>query len=316
MVTCVARVAATSGWSWKLCLRRVLRRSHARMLAALAVSAYAAGMFSAIFDGIGRHPRPVIGGVVVVAVGFAGVQQLAAPGSDTRYAIPALLSLLAVGCGVLILVALVRPRPAAFVVDAQASAFRTVSQPGHVFNAASSVLLSATMVTSRVVAPDLDGAPGWDRMSRTLDVLAVVLVALSAMAVAAVWRGSGLWLRPDGLMERNPLGSLTVPWDALSTRSLPSTTQSAQSLRLGYTRPDLVRRYGLAIIRRRISTDTVNALFLVHTLHHYLTKPEQRQTIGTEPGYAELLRALHGATPRQPTGGLPATGPGSEASAG
>ncbi len=245
----------------------------------------------------------MIGGVVVVAVGFAGVQQLAAPGSDTRYAIPALLSLLALGCGVLILVALARPRPAAFVVDVQASAFRTVSQPGHVFNAASSVLLSATLVTSRVVAPDRDGAAGWDWMSGTLDVLGVVLVVLAAVTVAAVWRGNGLWLRPAGLMERNPLGSLTVPWNALSTRSLPPTTPSAQSLRLVYTRPDLVRRHGLAIIRRRISTDTVNALFLVHTLHHYLTNPEQRQSIGTESGYAELLRALHSATPRQPTGG-------------
>lgn len=258
-------------------------------------------MFSAIFDGVGRHPRSVISGMVVVAAGFAGLQQLAAPGTDTRYAIPALLSLLAVVSCVLALVAMVRPRPAAFVVDVQAAAFRPVSQPGHVFSAASNVLLSATMVTSRVVAPDWDGDPGWDRMSRTLDVLAVIQVALAALLVAAAWRGSGVWLRPEGLMQRNPLGSATVPWDALSPSSLPPTTPSALSLRLVYARPELVRRRGLEISRRRIRTDTVNALFLVHTLHYYLTHPEQRQAIGTEPGYANLLRVLHGSTPRQPT---------------
>jgi hypothetical protein len=42
-----------------------------------------------------------------------------------------LLSLPALTSGMLILVALVRPRPAAFVVDVQAVAFRTVSQPGY-----------------------------------------------------------------------------------------------------------------------------------------------------------------------------------------
>lgn len=250
-------------------------------------------MFSAIADGIGRHPRSAIGAVLVVAADLAVVQQLAPADSDTRYAIPALLSLLALASGVLILVALARPRPAAFVVDD--GAFRTVPQPGHVFNAASGVLLSATMVTSRVVAPDRDGDPGWDRMSTTLDVLAVVLVALTAVTVAAVWRGGGVWLRRDGLMERSPLGSVTVPWDALAPGSLPPTTPSALSLRLVYAKPELVRRRGPVISRHRIRTDTVNALFLVHTLHYYLTHPEQRQAIGTEPGYADLLRALHGA---------------------
>jgi hypothetical protein len=256
-------------------------------------------MLSAIFDGVGRHPRSVISGVVVVAAGFAGAQLLAAPDTGVRYAVPALLSLLALVSGVLAVVAMTRPRPAAFVVEA--AAFRTVSQPVHVINAASNVLLSATIVTSRVVAPDRDGDPGWDLMSRTLDILAVVLAALSALLVAAVWRGSGVWLRRDGLMERNPLGSVTVPWDALSPSSLPPTTPTATSLRLVYAKPELVRRRGLDINRRRIRTDTVNALFLVHTLHYYLTHPEQRQAIGTGPGYADLLRALHGTTPRQPT---------------
>ncbi|GAA1542037.1 hypothetical protein GCM10009827_071910 [Dactylosporangium maewongense] len=259
-------------------------------------------MFSAIFDGIGRHPRSMIGGVVLIAVGSAGVQLLAAPDSDTRYAIPAVLSLLVLASSVLSLVALARPRPAAFVVDARSAAFRTVSHPRQVLARAAAVLISTAQATSRMAAHAREGDPAWDPMSRTSDVLAAVLVVLAALLVAAVWRGSGLWLRQDGLTERNPLGSVTVPWDALSPSALPPTTPSAWSLRLGYAKPELVRRRGLAS-SRRISTDTVNALFLVHTLHYYLTHPEQRQAIGTESGYADLLRVLYGATPRQPVDG-------------
>ncbi|MEV0564875.1 hypothetical protein [Dactylosporangium sp. NPDC050588] len=199
-------------------------------------------------------------------------------------------------------VAMVRPRPAAFVVDARSAAFRTVPQPRQVFAAASIALISTAQVTARMGAHGREDDPGWDPMSRTLDVLAVVLVVLAALLVAAAWRGSGVWLDRDGLTERNPLGSVTVPWDALSPSSLPPTTPSAMSVRLEYTKPELVRRRGLAT-SRRISTDTVNALFLVHTLHYYLTHPEQRQAIGTESGYADLLRLLYGATPRQPVNG-------------
>jgi hypothetical protein len=255
-------------------------------------------MFSALFDGIGRHPRSVIGGVVLIAVGSAGVQQLAAPDSDVRHAIPALLGLLVLTASVLGLVAIARPRPAAFVVDVRSAAFRTVLHPSHVFSATFGVLISAAQVTSRMAAHGREADAGWDPMSRTLDVLAAALLVLATLLVAAVWRGSGVWLRPDGLTERNPLGSVTVPWDALSPGSLPPTTPSAVSLRLAYAKPELVRRHGLAISRQRIRTDTVNALFLVHTLHYYLTHPEQRLAIGTESGHADLLRVLHGATPR------------------
>ncbi|MDG6108252.1 hypothetical protein Daura_21685 [Dactylosporangium aurantiacum] len=82
------------------------------------------------------------------------------------------------------------------------------------------------------------------------------------------------------------------------TTSLPPTTPSALFLRLTYARPDLVRTAGLPFTRRRIRTDTINAVFLTHTMHYDLVQPERRQRIGTAASYTELLNTLYGTTPR------------------
>ncbi len=230
---------------------------------------------------------------------LAGVHLLSAPESGIRFAIPVLLSLLALTAVVLAPVAVSRWRPAAFTVDAAASAFRSLPQPGHVYQAAGTAFFSANFITITVnMHTTLRRWPSPDRaeqfMAATMVILAVLLVVLSVVSVTAAWRGIGVQLRPDGLRDRSMLGTLTVPWDALTTASLPSTTQSALFLQLTYARPDLVRVAGLPLTRRRIRTDTVNALFLAHTLHHYLVHPERRQRIGTAAGYTELLTALHG----------------------
>jgi hypothetical protein len=56
---------------------------------------YAAGMISAVFAGTARRPRWVLGGAVALAGVLVGVQLLSAPDSGIRFAIPVLLSLLA-----------------------------------------------------------------------------------------------------------------------------------------------------------------------------------------------------------------------------
>lgn len=257
---------------------------------------YAAGMISAILAGTARRPRWVLGGAVSLAGVLAAVHLLSAPESGIRFTIPVLLSLLALTAVVLAPVAVSRWRPATFTVDAAASAFRALPQPGHVYQAAGMAFFSANFITFTVNM--LRGWPSPDRADRfmadTMVILAVLLVVLSVVSITAAWRGIGVQLGTDGLQDRSMLGTLTVPWDALTTASLPPTTPSALFLQLTYARPDLIRAAGLPLTRRRIRTDTVNALFLTHTLHHYLVHPERRQRIGTAAGYTELLTALHG----------------------
>ncbi|MET7418733.1 hypothetical protein [Dactylosporangium sp. NPDC005555] len=262
-------------------------------------------MISAILAGTARHPRRVLGGGVAVAGGLLGVHLLAAPYSGTRFAVAALLPLLGLVFMVLTLVAQARWRPAAFVVDAGVPAFRTLRQPGHVYNASGVAFMSAAAVTAAVNARGVPRDPASSdliglAMARTLGILALLIVVMAVLLAAAVaWRGIGVQLRPEGVMDRSLLGTVTVPWDALTTNSLPPTTPSARLLRLTYARPDLVRVTGLPLTRQ-INTDTVNALFLAHTLHHYLIHPQHRPHIGTAAGYAELLTALHGPGPRRP----------------
>ncbi|MEV4138923.1 hypothetical protein AB0J72_43010 [Dactylosporangium sp. NPDC049742] len=256
-------------------------------------------MISAILAGVARHPRWVLGGAVALAGVLVGVHLLSAPDSDLRYAIPVLPPLLGLAALVLASVALTRRRPAAFTVDAGAGVFRTPPPANHVLQAAGSAFMATTMImaaaNSRTMQRDW---PSPDPAVRFTDdvmvVLACLLVVLIVPQIAAVWRGIGVELGPDGLKDRSALGTLTVPWDALTTASLPPTTPSALSLRLTYARPDLVRAAGLPLTRRRISTDTVNALFLAHAVHYYLVHPQRRQGIGTSAGYAELMTALYG----------------------
>jgi hypothetical protein len=254
-------------------------------------------MISAILAGTARRPRWVLGGAVSLAGVLVGVHLLSAPNSGTRSAISVLLSLLALAAVSLAPVALTRWRPAAFTVNVAASAFRALPQPYHVYQATGSALFTATFITFTVNMHTVHRSwPSLDRteqfMDDTMVILAVLLAVLSVVSITAAWRGIGVQLRPDGLQDRSMLGTLTVPWDALTTASLPPTTPSALLLRLAYARPELVRATGLPLTRR-IRADTVNALFLAHTLHHYLIHPERRQRIGTAAGYTELLTALH-----------------------
>ncbi|MFF5225383.1 hypothetical protein [Dactylosporangium sp. NPDC000521] len=212
-------------------------------------------------------------------------------------------SVLAVAAVFLAGSALKRWRPAAFTVDAAAGAFRTLPQPNHVLQAVGMALMSANMTTFTVnfhtMEPDPPiRDPFGHSMGDVMVVLAVMLVVLTALQIAGVWRGIGVQLGPDGLKDRSLLGTLTVPWDALTTASLPPTTPTALVLRLTYARPELVRVAGLPLTRRQIRTDTVNALFLAHAVHHYLVHPERRQGIGTAAGYTELISALYGAAHR------------------
>jgi hypothetical protein len=96
-----------------------------------------------------------------------------------------------------------------------------------------------------------------------------------------------------GLVDRRPLGTLTVPWQALAPGYPHPSPPLAASLVLTYARPELVRRRGLVFSWRRLATHNVDPLFLGYTIAYYVAYPQQRPAICTQAEYDQL----HGARP-------------------
>jgi len=60
-------------------------------------------------------------------------------------------------------------------------------------------------------------------------VLAVGLLSVAGAVLVTIWRGIGVELRPDGLVDRNPFGKVAFPWDALA----PGTRSPARGRQRG-----------------------------------------------------------------------------------
>ena len=83
-----------------------------------------------------------------------------------------------------------------------------------------------------------------------------------------------------------------VPWDALATGYHSPVRSTARLLTLTHARPELVRRRGLVLSRRRIGVDSVNAGFAGHAIAIYVANPSHRAAIGTQAEYDNLLRTF------------------------
>src|SRR5258705_10407266 len=165
---------------------------------------YAAGVLSAMFAGAVRHRRMALTGAVILMFGVVAMALL------THGVGRALLTfgfgLLVLLLGVLGLVAYFQPKQAAFVVDPRTPAFRTLPHEGQVFAALTIISLSTEGVLGRLSFNHrLAGGP-MALVLRMQDVelwvLAAVVVALAAANLALAWRGVGVQLRPDGLVDR------------------------------------------------------------------------------------------------------------------
>jgi hypothetical protein len=247
----------------------------------------------AIFVAITRHRRPILAATIVTAAGMLALIALSAPDGVARHALSAVPGLLVFPCVVLALIATAQPRPAMFVVDPRTPAFRTPPHAAPVCRAAATIFMVcffAAQTLNGWSMPNDEPTPAVLRLLGAVPTCA--LLAVAAITVAAAWRGDhGVQLRPDGLIDRSPLGTLTVPWQALAPGYPLPVQPNAASLALTYTRPELEQRRGLAS-RRFIRTDNIDALFLVHAIRHYLAHLDQQSAIGTQTEYDHLLRAL------------------------
>ena len=114
--------------------------------------------------------------------------------------------------------------------------------------------------------------------------LALFLPVLMVVNVAGTWRGKGIELRPDGLRDREALGTLVVP--------LPGSADRRHTLRVRYAHPDLVRRRGLVTSRKRLSTSTIDPHLAAQLIRYYTTHPEHRSAIGTHAEHDRVLTEI------------------------
>jgi hypothetical protein len=250
--------------------------------------------------GIVRYRRLVVGTAVVCAAACVGLQLLAAPRSSGRLVLVLLPGAVAVACLVLSITALRDARPAAFVVDPRTPAFRPVPRRTDVYAAVSVIFLAGGQVAGWTIVAGSAPVAG-PRVARIVTgveftvgtVLVASMVAVTGVLAAALWRGVGVQLRPEGLVDRGPVGRLTVPWEALTPGYPFVSSPSARSLVLSYARPELIRQRGLVLSRQQINAGATDPRFLGRALVHYVAHPQYRAAIGTQVEHDRLLAALN-----------------------
>ncbi|GAA0469408.1 hypothetical protein Ade02nite_32340 [Paractinoplanes deccanensis] len=212
-----------------------------------------------------RHRR-----VALVAALLAGLGLALGDAHAVAFALVACLIVFSV-------LALKYRRPTRLEVEDRA--FATLVWPQPVALAVALTVLGGNSVYNYLAAAidgDLDG----------LDVtLAVLYIAVLAMLWFVVWTPPRLRLTPDGIVQRRPLGSRVVPWEALDPVA-PLFAEDRARVVLNVERGDLVAARGLPGRAYSLESGTDPA-FLCRVITEYVTEPGSRAAIGTE---AELNR--------------------------
>ncbi len=184
----------------------------------------------------------------------------------------------------LALLALLPPRPTAFLVKPEVRAFATEPSAFQVYMAVAFMFLASLLLGTDHLG-EVVGGP--------FMVLPFLLLVGVGVHVAGGWRGFSVELRPDGVCQRDFTGSLTVPWEALAPGRPYQPEVRASTLALTYAQPDLVRRRGiLPLGRRRLRIDNVHPWFIADTIRHYVDHPQHRAAIGEPAEYQRLRQAL------------------------
>jgi hypothetical protein len=266
-------------------------------------------VLSTSFTGTVRRRRLIVGSAGVFAAIMVCLQLATAPGTAVRVTLPLPLLVLTPVALVLALTALSQVRPAVFTVDSRTAAFRTPPHAAHVYTAVGVIFAGAGEVSFRLALPVArpDSAVNdlaWQLLNGCFTVTTAVIVVAGARLVVSAWRSvGGVRLEPAALVDKSPLGTLIVPWEALAPTYPYPSAPTEKHLVLTYARPELVRRRGLRFSRRRINTDNIDTVFLGYAIAYYVAYPQMRSTIGTMAGYAELLR---GHRPGRPSVNGPA----------
>lgn len=232
---------------------------------------------------VGRQRRPVL--IVALALSAAYLLGHLWVPSLRDYAFPG-LAVAVLALFVLAVVASTRAQPMFFTIRPGVPAFSAPPQPTSVILALAFLCLFTANVSGLVdgwgsepFLPDRALLLGW----------AVVL----AMSLGTAWPDTSVQLRPDGLWQRGLTGWLVVPWDAAPIMPTLPPRPNADTVRLEYGRPELVRRHGLHVYgRRRLHTRDIDPRFITAATRYYLAHPEHRSAIGTRAEYDCVLPHL------------------------
>jgi hypothetical protein len=221
-----------------------------------------------------RHRLAFLVGVLTATVALA-VLRLAEIPVVSAVAL-GLLGLFWVGLALAPLIALNARQPQTFQVHA--GAFTSAPPLGAIMSAGAFTAMSVTLA-----AESIDAARrGWHVDAVQVTVV-VLLILLAPLQWGGVLRSSyGLFLRPDGLLDRQPLGSLFVPWEA---GAAAEPTTYGVKLRVG--RPDLIVKRGL---RPGTAIRTgADRGFTAWAVNLYTARPDFRPAIGTLEGLRQLV---------------------------
>lgn len=192
---------------------------------------------------------------------------------------------LTVGLLVLGIVAAVRYRPRLLVRLPGEAGFVTALNPFPVLMAAAFTSLFGGLAGENVGDLVSGAAPG------PADALPVVGLALVlALQWYVAWVLPGVRLRPDGVHDRQPFGSLVIAWDAFDT-DVPATARSCTQLTVHYRQPRLVRRHGFRPGANTLASGS-NAGYLAGVIHEYVSHPDRRPVIGSTTELHRLTTAL------------------------
>jgi hypothetical protein len=239
---------------------------------------YHAAVLVRSFAAVARLRRLVLPAVLVLAVVLAAAAE--SRGTELSDAAFAVVVLLFLASFALSLLASACYRPATLTVWPRARAFATPLNPDLVFRTAGFTLMGGV-----VIGGDVRHLVRHDRLWGVDGAGCAVWVLLLALLWHRAWGRYGVQLRPDGVLDRQPLGSRFVPWDAFAPE-LPVFAAGNQRLAIRCRRPDLVRRRGITPHGNTLPVGA-DPGYLCRVIQDYVAHPGHRSAIGTE---AELRR--------------------------
>jgi hypothetical protein len=218
------------------------------------------------------HRLVFLVGVLVTAVVLAVLQQ--AQIMVVSKVCAALLGVLWLGLPIAGLIALNARRPETFLV--RDGAFTTPPNANAVMSAGMCTVMPVALATLAINEAHL--SKGIDRFQVAVVVLMLLLLPLQWYSVLGPF---GVFLGPDGVLDRQPIGSVFVPWEAVA-----AAKPTSSGIKLRVVHPELVVRRGF----RPGTTIRTGADrgFTAWAINLYAARPDYRQAIGTNDGLLRL----------------------------
>ncbi|WP_157752126.1 PH domain-containing protein [Actinoplanes derwentensis] len=232
----------------------------------------------------GRNRVAVLVVAVVLAIGLGVLRETAS--RDGRDLIFLTGIVVIIGSLALALAAIYGYHPAALVVRPDLPAFETHPPAGQVLLFAALTVQGGTTVTGLI----MDAVNGEEYWTFGLPAMALWLIAIG-FAWWQMLRPGGVRLRPDGVEDRQPFGSMFVPWEAFTGVPYPALVVGRSKITLTFADSALVRTRGWRPIGPALPANAVDARFLTYAIHEYAHRPELRAVIGTEAEYDRLTGA-------------------------